>query len=1780
MVVNSIPWWVLAATSPWNETDWTGQSGSNVKTSVAGEMSISPTSSWYNASWSSRRKITFDNSSQAENLTNFVVMVKLDSTRVDYAKTQGSGQDIRFTDSDGTTLLSYEIEKWDESGTSTVWVEVPQIDASSATDYIYMYYGNTGATDAQDATNTWGSQIRYHLKETTSTDVNQFKASGYFDTGKLSQAVSMYGNAAGTSGSLLTFNRGAQVSGNNYEHINANQGTISFWVKSPTAIGSISQDQYLFDFGDGTANRIALYMDASEDDLTLNINGTETSSTGITFAASTYYYITILFNFTSDSYTVYQNGSSVISSSTAFTAPTPAAQNYIGSTYTGTNQAQALIDDFAIFDRVLTTTEITNLYNSGTGRQAGYVADPSLKFYVSLDGSGTLSPVTYNLGGNVDQTAYNSSTNTNGTMLTDWDMETAGTTNWPSQLITAITGEKNTTTPMFDTQDIKVTRVGGAGAAITQTITVTPSTNYTVSFWKKDDASIVGTSYVLVYDVTNASSIETLAQVRVYTPTRYESSFKTAANTTQVRIYLYAGNTVGDITYFDNIQLTPNSVLDGGMEGTLTDSWTQETNATMATDTSEHTGAQEMKITAGAANVGAKQSVTLVSGNHYLVSAWARVTSGDTAVLAFDPGSGTVSNITTSTATSYTRLSGVVKATGTAGVVYLRGSANTDIVWFDDVTITPLDNIAGSFQSWTSVTDAVGNNPLSVQGDSDGASSNTSGQVANAYTFDGATGFLRQKTYDINLGTLTYADTNTDIGDTGQEFEEWDNDDAGSAEYMIVVTNSDNTTSWGYFCANDGGVQTAVYTKKACTGGSEGFNGTSPSGKTPVGYEVRKSDFNITGTMTIGGWVKTTSISKGIISKYDSSGATTQSYLLHLFSPGRLEFYSPGATSVADSVSSYGDDAWHYLTAVFSSGSSAKLYIDGGNTETITDSSVGAAMTDVSAPFVLANRSGYTETVNLSGTLDEIFVLSGTALTASQIAAQYKSEVDTFNTYASEEAYYPTATFTSSIFDAGWSSNWGTLTYTATTPSNTTATVRVRTSNSSSMSGATDFSSCSAISSGSDISSNGCVTDGHRYGQYYVTLSSSDGVSTPTFSDFGLTFANAVSPTGSISIGGGATYSTSTAVTLTLSASDDVDSASGIDMFVSNNSDFSTGSYEDYATSKSWTLASTTDGSQTVYVKFRDANSNESSTYSDSITLDSTAPASFDLESPGDASYTSNSRPTFKWKVSSDGGSGLSHYQLFIDNGDTGDITIDSIPLTADYTTSKYVIDYDSSGYISVYTKSSSSWESSQNDGKVKEGERSFRVTAYDSAGNGRSHSRIFYADQSSPTLTATVGDDKGSVDGYQLINTNQPTFTGTITDNLNIEKLVVSYYKQNLFLGIITSEELVDQETLSRSSTTSTTNTATSWSYSFKTSKDLTLGKYKTTVAALDKAGNQSSQEFSLNLLTLDKINLLLAQEGETPTSGEGEGKISIPDLEKQAIIRRELEAKELTNLKDQILTLLSPVSGFLANLLDQGGTLLETLAEVRLPEVRVPEVVIPNLDLELPRLAINLPEINLPEVKLPGINLPIIKVDYTAITKTSENLADSSAELAESINRPARELKDNIDSFVENSVATIIQSGQDLASNYEEGRLRTIQKANDLWPGEKLVEATDLVLREIRKPVDKTNGFVEGVRIVYGTAMAVFFDKEPTKISDVTVEEVGDGYAIISFKTNHFAYGKVNYGETLAYGEEVDLPKREKIHKAKLTGLKKGGKYFFEVMAQNKNYAYDAYYTLEIPE
>lgn len=132
---------------------------------------------WYDNNWQYRREITIDNSSNSNALTNYQVEVDLTSSNFDFSKANSDGSDLRFTDDDGTTLIDFWIESWDNSGqTATLWVEVPSIPASS-TKNIYMYYGNASATSASNGDNTF---IFFDDFEGTSLNTNKWEV---YETG-------------------------------------------------------------------------------------------------------------------------------------------------------------------------------------------------------------------------------------------------------------------------------------------------------------------------------------------------------------------------------------------------------------------------------------------------------------------------------------------------------------------------------------------------------------------------------------------------------------------------------------------------------------------------------------------------------------------------------------------------------------------------------------------------------------------------------------------------------------------------------------------------------------------------------------------------------------------------------------------------------------------------------------------------------------------------------------------------------------------------------------------------------------------------------------------------------------------------------------------------------------------------------------------------------------------------------------------------------------------------------------------------------------------------------------------------------------------------------------------------------------------------------------------------------------------------------------------------------------------------------------------------------------
>jgi len=103
--------------------------------------------SWLDTDWNFRMKLAVNNTGNSNSLTDYQVKVRLNSTNFDFSQAQAGGEDIRFTQSDGVTLIDYWIEYWSSVAESAlVWVKVPSVPALDSA-LIYMYYANPETSD-------------------------------------------------------------------------------------------------------------------------------------------------------------------------------------------------------------------------------------------------------------------------------------------------------------------------------------------------------------------------------------------------------------------------------------------------------------------------------------------------------------------------------------------------------------------------------------------------------------------------------------------------------------------------------------------------------------------------------------------------------------------------------------------------------------------------------------------------------------------------------------------------------------------------------------------------------------------------------------------------------------------------------------------------------------------------------------------------------------------------------------------------------------------------------------------------------------------------------------------------------------------------------------------------------------------------------------------------------------------------------------------------------------------------------------------------------------------------------------------------------------------------------------------------------------------------------------------------------------------------------------------------------------------------------------------------
>lgn len=101
-----------------------------------------PNSEWYDTSWTRRKRVRVMN-----NATSTYTNVQVKIPVAYDADMKSDFSDLRFTDNSGTTSIPFWIaEDTISSASTTVWVKVPSLPASSYAD-VFMYYGNSGAAN-------------------------------------------------------------------------------------------------------------------------------------------------------------------------------------------------------------------------------------------------------------------------------------------------------------------------------------------------------------------------------------------------------------------------------------------------------------------------------------------------------------------------------------------------------------------------------------------------------------------------------------------------------------------------------------------------------------------------------------------------------------------------------------------------------------------------------------------------------------------------------------------------------------------------------------------------------------------------------------------------------------------------------------------------------------------------------------------------------------------------------------------------------------------------------------------------------------------------------------------------------------------------------------------------------------------------------------------------------------------------------------------------------------------------------------------------------------------------------------------------------------------------------------------------------------------------------------------------------------------------------------------------------------------------------------------------
>jgi len=187
-----------------------GGSGATAPTGgTGGDGGLGESRPWLAASYAYRKPLLLDTSGVGEDLENFPAPIVLTDEDIG-TFAQSNGRDIAFTLADGVTVLSHELELYeDEPPQLVAWVRLPVVTEATETE-LYVYFGDENESGREDVFGTWPTpEFRgvWHLGENPDGPGKQMKDSTEYDSH--GRADFGPGSADGIAAAALSFDGSA-----------------------------------------------------------------------------------------------------------------------------------------------------------------------------------------------------------------------------------------------------------------------------------------------------------------------------------------------------------------------------------------------------------------------------------------------------------------------------------------------------------------------------------------------------------------------------------------------------------------------------------------------------------------------------------------------------------------------------------------------------------------------------------------------------------------------------------------------------------------------------------------------------------------------------------------------------------------------------------------------------------------------------------------------------------------------------------------------------------------------------------------------------------------------------------------------------------------------------------------------------------------------------------------------------------------------------------------------------------------------------------------------------------------------------------------------------------------------------------------------------------------------------------------------------------------------------------------------------------------------------------